>query len=101
MGTFTLTELRYSDDRKGPWQLYVYALDRKGYEVKRWFAKDVKYTDEEISVIDAFEIASIASIVQGKEVRVCDGGDELVYHAKGSKVLYGESFWRDVLKETK
>ncbi len=102
MGTFTLTELQYSEDRNGPWQLYVYAKDGSGYEVKQWFAKKIEHPDEEVSILDAFCIAMVATSNKRKqEVKVCDGGDMLVYHAKDGKVLYGETFWRDVLKGDK
>jgi hypothetical protein len=34
----------------------------------------------------------------GREVRICDGGDMLVFHAKGNAVLYGATFWEDITR---
>jgi len=33
-----------------------------------------------------------------REVRICDGGDELVFHSRDGKILYGEGFWEAVGK---
>lgn len=96
MSTYTLTQLVYSQDRKGPWKLYVYTANGKQYEYISWFSK--KPEDKEISVMEAFEIANIAAIIDKKEVRVCDGGDELVYHSEKGIILYGNTFWPEIIK---
>jgi hypothetical protein len=90
----SLTELQYSTDRKGPWKLYVYGAN--GYHSGgQWFSKAVRYPDEEITVAQAKGSCDLA-VASGYEVRVCDGGDLLVYHAKDGKVLYGETFWLEI-----
>jgi hypothetical protein len=96
--TYTLTELQYAEQGEGPWKLYVYNEEGKHYRPK-WFRKgEMKYPDKEITVLDAFCHAETAR-VQGREVRICDGGDMLVYHAKDGKVLYppddSRQFWID------
>lgn len=90
----TLTELQYSTDRNGPFALYVYGMN--GYHSgAQWFSKAPKYPDEEITAKEARASSDLAVAV-GYEVRVCDGGDMLVYHAKDSAVLYGFTFWSEV-----
>jgi hypothetical protein len=37
-------------------------------------------------------------MAEGREVRVCDGGDMLVFHATNSGILHGATFWEDVTK---
>lgn len=81
METFTLTELQYSQDRKGPFALYIF--DSTGYHSGRqYFASKIKRAD--------------AAIAKGKEVRITDGGDMLVFHSRGGKVLFGEKFWEEI-----
>jgi hypothetical protein len=88
----TLTELRYAEIGEGPWKIYLYGPD--GYHSGgKWFRKGKpKYPDEELSIIEA-KCYSDANILQGLEVRVCDGGDMLVFHSQGGAVIYGEGFW--------
>ena len=91
-----LTELMYSTDRKGPWALYVYYPN--GYHSgKQWFARPVRYPDEQLGVGQAKARAE-AAIAAGNEVRVTDGGDELVFHSKNGKTLYGEGFWEEITR---
>jgi hypothetical protein len=101
MATFTLTQLQYSEDRKGPWKLYIYIKDSTKYDYAKWFARKIKYPDEEISIADAFADAMEAIHGDGREVKVCDGGDMLVFHSKDRKTLYGDSFWPELLKPEK
>jgi hypothetical protein len=91
-----LTELQYSADREGPWALYLYDINGSGYySGKQWFAKKIKYPDEEIS-IDIAETRAMTAITLDREVRITDALDNLVYHARGGKVLYGENFWQEI-----
>jgi hypothetical protein len=92
-----LTQLQYSTEREGPFRLYIYTYNGEGYSTRAWFNKPMKmkYPDEEIPFPRAEGLTKIA-VSQGREVRVCDGGDMLVYHAKDGKVLYGEGFWQEI-----
>jgi hypothetical protein len=90
-----LTELQYSSDRKGPFALVIYEPDSQYHAREQWFRNVPKYPDEEISSWEALQQAQIA-VAARREVRVCDGGDRLVYHAKDGKVLYGEKFWEEI-----
>lgn len=91
----TLTELQYAEIGEGPWKLYIYGSD--GYHSRgQWFRKGkMKYPEEEITAIAA-KCYSDANICQRLEVKVCDGGDELVFHSENGKILYGEDFWKVV-----
>jgi hypothetical protein len=63
-----LTELQYSDERTGPFKLYLY--NRNGFHSgAQWF-----------------------------QVRVTDGGDWLVFHANDEKILYPKAgnFWKEI-----
>ena len=95
MSTYTLTELQYSDDRKGPWKLYVYKAD--GYHNGGvWFRAKPEYPREEITSEKALEFTKSA-MRKKHEVRICDGGDMLVLHAKDGKTLYPadpKAFWQ-------
>jgi hypothetical protein len=95
MATYKLTQLQYSQDRKGPFQLYVFGRDGRSYTVRTWFAKPVTFPDEEIPIAEARELAT-AAISHGQEVRVCDAGDELVFHSAGGKTIYGDRFWEEI-----
>lgn len=93
-----LTELHYAQPRNGPWALYVF--DRHGFHGgKKWFRKGpMKYPDEEITAAAAKDDVNRA-LAQGLEVRICDGLDELVFHAKGIKQIHpanAEDFWKVV-----
>ena len=99
MPTHTLTELQYSKDRQGPFALYIYEPNSEFHRGKRWFENKPKYPDEEITTATAHACVNEA-IQAGREVRVTDGGDMLVYHWKGGKVLYGETFWEDLANQS-
>lgn len=95
MPVHTLDQLQYSQDRKGPFALYVFRED--GFHSgKQWFNKQVRYPDEEITIAQA-QGKTARAMAAGLEVRITDGGDMLVFHAHGSKVLYGENFWDEVV----
>ena len=91
----TLTELQYAEIGEGPWRIYFYNPD--GYHSSgKWFRKGkMKYPDEEITVAEAKKRFD-ANTAKGLEVRICDGGDNLVFHAANGKILYGEGFWEAV-----
>jgi hypothetical protein len=92
-----LTQLQYSTDLRGPFALYVYGSD--GYHSgKQWFSKTIRYPDEEISVPLA-KSRALKAVAEKREVRITDGGDMLVYHARGGVQLYpsnGLDFWKAV-----
>jgi hypothetical protein len=93
----TLTELQYAEIGEGPWVLYTYGCDGM-HNGKQWFRKGkMKYPDEEISLREA-KIRSDSNILKRWEVRICDGGDMLVFHSANGAVLYGEGFWEAVTK---
>jgi hypothetical protein len=93
---YTLTELQYSTDRKGPFVLYVYG--HNGYHSgSQYFNAPSKmsYGDEKITWESALK-QTIDALGDRREIRICDVGDNLVFHAKGKNVLYGEGFWKEV-----
>ena len=93
MGVHTLTQLQYSEDQKGPWKLYVYEADSGYHRGGVWFRRGpAKYPAEELS-FTAAKVKCANALRNGREVRICDGGDMLVFHAKGEKILFGETFW--------
>lgn len=116
MPVHTLTELQYSQNRKGPWVLYIFEPDSEYHSAGIWFctARDYyfcrvdpikcsgkpKYPDEEEGVISV-KVKCAAAMRAGREVRICDTGDNLVFHAKGARVLFGENFWREITQEVK
>jgi hypothetical protein len=93
-----LTELQYATPAKGGvFKLYVY--DHGQYHSGgQWFVgngRRIHYADEEISTAAARALAE-AAVERGQEVRICDGGDMLVYHSVDGKQLYPApdvSFW--------
>jgi hypothetical protein len=90
-----LTELQYSEDRQGPWKLYVYDHNSQFHRGGIWFREKPKYPDEEITTAEAKERVDKA-IRTRREVRICDGGDMLVFHAKNGAVVYGEKFFSEI-----
>lgn len=95
MKTEHLTETFYSKDVRGPWALYVYEFN--GYHTgKQWFARVIRYPDEQITIGDA-KLRVLEAESQGREVRICDGGDFLVYHSlNGVQVYPSFDFWAAV-----
>ena len=91
---YTLTELQYAKTGEGPWKLYIYGRD--GYHSGgRWFRSGpMKYPEEEIPGAEALRRCMEAQ-KKAQEVKVCDGGDMLVFHAIGKHVLYGSDFWKE------
>lgn len=92
-----LTQLQYSQDLRGPFALYIY--EHNGYHSgAQWFAKAIRYPNEEISISDA-KLRAVAAISAGKEVRICDGGDMLVFHSEHGEQLYPKpdvNFWASI-----
>lgn len=86
--------VRTEDVGKGPWRLYIYRPD--GYhEGGQWFRLGkLKYPAEEISFDRANQYAEKA-VGKGLEVRICDGGDHLVFHSVRGQVLHGGTFWNE------
>jgi len=96
----TLTELQYAEIGEGPWKMYVYNND--GFHSGgMWFRKGkAKYPDEEITLQDA-KVWADSAIRNKREVKVCDGGDNLVFHSQNGVTLYpddGMDFWKEVTK---
>lgn len=100
MPTFTLNQLQYSDDRTGILRIYVFHPSGRGYEARQYFSRHIRYPEEEVSVGDAKAISD-AAVSNGREVRITNGGDELVFHAKDGVVLFpaegADAFWRSIL----
>lgn len=115
MGTYTLTQLQYSEDRKGPWRAYVYSEDGKRYEHRFYFGSDgyslIKklpedFTPDQVNQVlcqfeegVGIELAKHIidrAIAAMREVRVTDRGDMLVFHSKGGVALHGEDFWKEI-----
>jgi hypothetical protein len=97
MTTFNLAELQHSNDREGLWKLYIFEKDSNFHRGGVWFAERPKYPEEgEITTVEA-EKRCIAAVLDGREVRVCDCGDMLVYHFDGRNVLHGFNFWNEVI----
>lgn len=81
-------------------KLYLYRPD--GYhEGGQWFTSGkIKYPDEEITSAQAKERADVA-MRNKTEIRICNGGDHLVFHANKGAVIYPfgvtpEEFWSEV-----
>jgi hypothetical protein len=95
---YTLTELKYAEIGEGPWKLHIHHGGPPYNSEVWWFRKkQTKHAIEEIALVEAKK-RSDANIAQGLEVKVCDGGDELVFHSESGVVLYGEGFWEAVTK---
>jgi hypothetical protein len=96
----TLIALQYSQDRKGPFQLYIYEPNSEYHRGGVWFENKPKYPEEEITT----EIAQSRvwqAMTEKREVRICDGGDMLVFHAKDGRIIYPPKpadFWEEVSK---
>src|ERR1035438_434478 len=75
--TYTLTELQYSQDRKGPFALYeFYEPNSEYHRGPQWFAEKVDYPDEEITIAKAHELYAKV-FAAGREIRITDGGKHL------------------------
>lgn len=92
-----LTELQRSEDREGPWKLYIYEPNSQYHSGGIWFGKKLRYPDEEITLAEARRRCENAVGI-GREVRICDGGDKLVFHFDRKQVVHGEKFWEEVSK---
>lgn len=92
MEVVRITDLTYAEPGKGPWRLYVYGED-DFHTGGKWFRSGkMRHPEEEITKEEAYQ-NSVAAITLEREVRVCDGGDHLVFHAQHGEVIYGENFW--------
>lgn len=98
MSVHHLTKLLYSNDTTGPWKLYVFEKNSAYHRCGVWFMEKPEYPEEgEITIAVAAERVDDA-MADGREVRICDGGDMLVFHARGSTILHGAAFLTDVLR---
>jgi len=104
MSVYTLTEPVYGNDRNGPFRLYIYEADgfhRGG--VWAYKGGPTHYPNDPCTEISTREMMmrAVESCAQGKEVRITDGGDLMIYHAIGGKILYPDSeamktFWQEI-----
>jgi hypothetical protein len=92
----TLTELHYSQDRKGPWRIYVYERNSEYHRGGVWFMKTPGHPEEGELTIAIAELTFRHAMQARREIRVCDSGDMLVFHAKNGEVLFGEKFWEEI-----
>lgn len=92
----TLTQLQYSVDRKGPWKLYIFELNSEYHRGGVWFMEKPKYPEEGEITIAKASLLVMEAIKDGREIRVCDGGDMLVYHWRNGRVEHGENFWTEI-----
>jgi hypothetical protein len=90
-----LDTLQYSVDRSGPWKLYVYEPNSKFHRGWVWFRSVPRYPGEDIPTVEAEKRANKA-IKAKREVRICDGGDMLVFHAVNGAIVYGENFFKEI-----
>lgn len=94
-----LTELQYSNEREGRFALYIYESNSDYHRGPVWFMKKPIYPEEgEITISEARDKVTKA-ILEGREIRIVDTGDMLVFHGKDGKVLYpndGEKFWVEI-----
>jgi hypothetical protein len=97
MPTFVVNDFMYSASRRGPFKLYVFdEYGRYGRGV--WFdLPPLKHPGEMIEASEALDRATKA-FNEVLEVRVTTAMDELVFHAIGKAVLYGDTFWEDIFK---
>ena len=93
----TLTELQYSDDRKGPLRIYVFGPAGSSFHFGGiWFERKPRYPEEGEITTEEAERRFRWAMREKREVRICNGGDMLVLHAKEGKMIYpetAEEFW--------
>ena len=82
-----LTSLIHTQwDGKSPLKLYI--SNHSGFHFGgQWFEDIPQYPEEEITTVDAMQQAATA-IAERREVRICDGGDRLVFHSAKGLVVY-------------
>jgi hypothetical protein len=87
--------LIYDDKMSGWLRLYIY--QRNGYHSGGlWFGPDVTFPD--LSVASARRCTE-AAMADGREVRITNGSDFLVFHARGNELIHpsdAQAFWSDV-----
>lgn len=97
MTTFQLGQLVHSSEVSDSLRLYVYEADGK-HRGGIYFRRNPKFPDEEITAEAARKLVDRA-ILDGKEVRVTNSGDFLVFHFKDGSLVHPETvggFWGKV-----
>lgn len=95
----TLTELQYAQPQKGEdFKLFLFGAD--GFHSGAiWFTSGaIRYPDEQTSADVAKHLVE-RHMREKLEVRICNGGDLLVFHSIGGRQLYpvnGADFWSRV-----
>jgi hypothetical protein len=94
-----LTQLQHSDVLEGPFALYIYEANSEYHRGPLWFTnKSNRPAEDEIPISVARRKVEEA-LIEGREIRIVDRGDMLVFHAKSGKVLYPnhpEKFWEEM-----
>jgi hypothetical protein len=95
---FTRSQLHYSDDLGdgAPLALYIYRAD--GLHTGAHYIANDAHEDREIAPADARFVAE-HNMDAGREIRITNSADHLVFHAKDGKVIYPadpEMFWKAV-----
>lgn len=93
-----LTELVYSAEISESLKLYVYDRRSEHYYESVWFRRHVRYPAEEIGT-HAAKAMALKAIAEGRQVRITNADDFLVFHAQAGQVIYpadAEAFWQQV-----
>ena len=97
MNHFQLTELIYDTDLHGALALHIY--NHAGRYTTQYFRATPRYPDEETTARKA-RFQAEQAIREGREVRITNGSDFLVFHAKDGELIHPpcgkEEFWRQV-----
>jgi hypothetical protein len=94
---FQLDDLIYSADLQGG-SLKLYIYENGKHSGGLYFRKTPLYPDEEITAEAARKIVDLG-ILDGKEIRVCNASDFLVFHFKDGILIHPETvaaFWGKV-----
>jgi hypothetical protein len=83
---FELTEPMHAKWSEGPLKLYVF--DFTGFHNGgKWVVDTVRYPGEELTTAAAKQLINKA-MQDKREIRICDGGDMLVFHAVDGEIVY-------------
>jgi hypothetical protein len=93
----TLSQLHYSEGLgEAPLALYIFRPD--GLHTGAHYIANDAHEDREIAPADARFVAE-HNMDAGREIRITNSADHLVFHAKDGKVIYPadpEAFWKAV-----